>query len=244
MRRLKSAIKNQLLSDITSFGPTLQNRLINISLKHRYVWFKIGKAGCTSVATSLHQLELADLPNASAPPHLPAVQSPFVKPYQLPEKMLDDILRGRGYFRFAVVRNPYARLLSAYLDKVAGKAKERKLIEKNLEKKPDDEISFGEFIDAIVDKRIHDPHWMPQVYMVGPKLEAALHLETIADELSKLPKFLEEHLQKTFGVRAPHATGAASRIREYYTPEIIEKVRRYYAGDFSKFGYSPDVLPG
>lgn len=243
MKRRRIANSGSSPSDITSFGPALQNRLINISLKNRYVWFKIGKAGCTSVATSLHKLELAGLPGASAPPHLPAVQSPFVKPYQLPEGMLDDILRGDGFFRFAVVRNPYVRLLSAYLDKVARRIKERKLVEKALNRGPDDEISFADFIDAVIDARIHDPHWMPQVYIVGPRLEAALHLESIADELPRLPKILGEHLESTFGAAAPHATGAASRTAEYYTPAIMEKVRSYYAEDFNRFGYPPDVLP-
>lgn len=228
-------------ADVRSHGPRLQNRLINISLKNCYVWFKIGKAGCTSMATALNVLELADLPNTKAPAHAPALQSPFVKPYQLPPAMLDDILTGDDFFKFAVVRNPYARLLSAYLDKIDGRRKERRLIESALGRSADDDISFAEFIGVITTSRTTDPHWMRQTRIVGPRLDAALHLESLNEELSKLPTVLCEHLSKTLRKRAPHATGADALTAEHYTPEIVAVVKDFYADDFERFGYSTEL---
>lgn len=38
----------------------------------------------------------------------------------------------------------------------------------------------------------------------------------------------------------PHRTGAASKIVDFYGPEQVEIVKRYYADDFVVFGYSTD----
>ena len=51
--------------------------------------------------------------------------------------------------------------------------------------------------------------------------------------------FLRRH-GVTLEVWAKHATGAASRIAEYYGPKETALVRDYYALDFEFYGYSED----
>src|SRR5437762_1100576 len=83
------------------------------------------------------------------------------------------------YFTFTFVRNPFTRVLSAYLDKVATRtAKFQKALGLN-----DEEVSFSRFLERLNDGYLmKNVHWAPQVALlpVEPRRLSFLgHVENI-----------------------------------------------------------------
>ena len=64
---------------------------------------------------------------------------------------------------FHVARNPYSRLYSAYVDKIylPGFLGLSKIINKHNKKHCNQSVSFGEFLDYILNENLQDPHWKP-----------------------------------------------------------------------------------
>eukprot|EP00581_Thalassiosira_minuscula_P009972 CAMPEP_0183710196 /NCGR_PEP_ID=MMETSP0737-20130205/5998_1 /TAXON_ID=385413 /ORGANISM="Thalassiosira miniscula, Strain CCMP1093" /LENGTH=490 /DNA_ID=CAMNT_0025938421 /DNA_START=68 /DNA_END=1540 /DNA_ORIENTATION=+ len=189
----------------------------------------------------------------------------------------------------AFVRNPAERLLSAYLDKVKGQAKNQKWL--------DGIETFEDFVNSL-SKTFNetscaaggaitglswcsDPHWRPQVYSCGmseriDRFQFIGDIHNAADQTRELLDHVglwESHGKyfihggRNMGsnpwchyashpynhtttrhlgfqqkdevknasaakVAYKHATGSKSKLEEYYTPELLEKVHEFYADDF------------
>ena len=169
------------------------------------------------------------------------------------------ILFGRngGYFKFVVGRNPYARLASAYNDLVrridgapprGGTSVDRlvDLYARKRDLKPSemkDGLTFEQFIECIGldDPYQMDRHWQPQVvlscsnlitYDLYAQMEAGF--EEIFARLDHRPKAIP-HLNRV--------SQGSFDLRELYTENVIEIVKRVYANDFRRFRYSADIVP-
>ncbi len=137
---------------------------LNMSLRHSYVYVETPKVACSSIKSTLLRLELDD-------PGFYRVDfedvhnrafSPLLKPSQIGD--LDQFLARSSIFKFCFVRNPYSRLLSAWLDKIAGNRKQKAQVLLQLGHDPnrlDREISFEKFVRAVVAQPVSvmDPHW-------------------------------------------------------------------------------------
>ncbi len=101
-------------------------------------------------------------------PHNRINATPFVKPFQLPSDMLEEVLTSSSYSRFTVVRDPASRVLSGYLEKIGQGLKQSEPIVAALGI-PASEITFAQFLDVIAaqDSREQDPHWRRQADHVG-----------------------------------------------------------------------------
>ena len=168
----------------------------------------------------------------------------------------DDCLRFRGLrlkdcrqrYVISCVRNPFARALSGYLDKVATR----------------DPRYFPEFRSAPVEtfeehllavaaypaKQLNF-HFRPQYLNLDyPNLtyDAVFYLERFS-VLSEFCRTVAPEL--IVETSAPHSrdAGSQSTLREHYSDRAIALVQDIYAEDFSLFGYSfeldeTDRLPG
>ena len=76
------------------------------------------KAACSSIKRLLHKIELHDTPYQPNKNVHDRAHSPLLRPTQLPPRAFTECLTSAGWFRFAFVRNPFTRVLSAYLDKI------------------------------------------------------------------------------------------------------------------------------
>ena len=154
-----------------------------------------------------------------------------------------------NYFCFTFVRNPYARLLSAYLDKLVNKtgdakyehvkARIRDLSEKG-------EVSFDGFVKYLeVDGVYANAHWCPQhkLMPLDPKdIHFIGHVETFSQDI-------EELVNRIFGAstyagdktRTAGQTSASQRLTDFYTSDLAERVYGLYQDDFSCFGYSQNI---
>jgi hypothetical protein len=160
-----------------------------------------------------------------------------------------DILSSPDWFRFAFVRNPYDRLLSAYRDKIADPSSPyvgvRASILALARRKPDPGgvptlAEFAAYVEAQPDLQ-RDNHWRSQVGglclgdirydFIGRQerfeadfahvLQRLPSLEIAADGLSEV-------------------VNASSRGADTYDVAAAASAYRTYKADFDAFGYAPD----
>jgi hypothetical protein len=197
---------------------------------HEFFYNRIAKSANSTVTINLAQLKFREnfeLPGAKKR----LLQSDILRPSQLTIDQVDSI---SNVFTFTFVRNPYSRVLSAYLDKVAtGK--------KNAGK--DGSIpTFGEFCDLLEDGWLYaDLHWAPQMSsLVMPACEF--------DFIGRVENF-EQDFQKVWDRigggrqigntihRSQGRTDATNKADDYYDGRSRRIVSSLYAEDFEAFGY-------
>ncbi|MGA1145823.1 MAG: sulfotransferase family protein [Candidatus Nanopelagicales bacterium] len=221
------------------------NMHTHISLVNKYVYVEVPKAGCGTMKATLGGLEAARkgpglVQRVQDAPHNRINATPFVKPFQLPSDMLEEVLTSPAYRRFAVVRDPASRVLSGYLEKIGQGLKQSEPIVAALGI-PASEITFAQFLDVIGEQpsREQDPHWRRQADHLGWGIvdyDDAIHLEELDvswDRVGALTGIAD--LRETFYCK--NSTGASAKIDEYFTAELREKVRSIYQRDYEVLGY-------
>ena len=130
-----------------------------------YIYVNNFKAGCSTVRRTLwsaeHKLGFTSLPPGH--PHRPQDQLPFLHNEHPRWENTED------QFIFTFVRNPYARVLSAYLDKIAHPPEPAVWPPFAARHGLDAPPSFADFLDLIAGEQIAemDPHWRPQSVLIG-----------------------------------------------------------------------------
>jgi dermatan 4-sulfotransferase 1 len=152
----------------------------------------------------------------------------------------------KKYFLFTFVRNPYARVLSAYLDKIANMENrtfdlERKAVMDN----SDGKITFEGFIDYLEKGGLFtNVHWIPQTCMLPVKID----MLSFVGSVENLDYHIELIVKKIFNVkgnvniftREHGRQNANSLIKKFYNGKIAERVFKLYENDFVNFSYSRD----
>lgn len=235
----------QLFELLKSRNVNWFNSAINISLRNKYVYVEVPKVASSTIKSHLNKIELATLMNVSVGPHPEILSSPHVKPYQLSADDLSDILFGDEFFKFTFVRNPYERILSAYLDKIVGNSPERKQIDNNRKmanRMKSEECSFAEFIDTVkkIPDNTRDKHWRTQFSLTMKNFVRY-------DYIGKIERFNADvtKIQSISGISfqgikefSPHKTEAKSKMDNYYSDkDARDTVLDIYSKDFEVFGY-------
>ena len=172
----------------------------------------------------------------------------------------ERLLGGRGEgdaddFWMTFVRNPYTRILSAYLDKFVQDhrgqflkyAEQARALNKN--HASEKRITFEDFVNLVSRQRPEDMnrHWRPQVLTI--RMDRIKY-----DFIGRVEKFDEDvgvflgSLKAELGIdpsslsHSFHKTDARSKIRKYFSnPALVQQVYEIYREDFETFGYSPDI---
>lgn len=228
-----------------------------ISPRHNYVFANNPKVACTTIRKLLIDAEYGEIrpfPHRAGTIHYNNFL-PFLSIWQMDN--FPEWVSGPGIFTFCFVRNPYTRLLSGYLNKVAGgEAQKMNILEPlGLADQPDAEVSFETFIETVcalpVDKQ--DPHWRVQYYQtcqaginynfIGRFENLEADLRTVANHIG-ITNFITEETFGSVGQNGrSHATNAGSLLKQYYTPELCALVQDGFREDFEHFGYDKN-LPG
>lgn len=201
---------------------------------------RIKKNANTALILLLQELEVGSATTARAG----AAKDETLNLFELPRSEIGKLGR---YAVFVTVRNPYSRVLSAFLDKFRHETYRRKHGEFPLT--PD---GFGAFLRYLENGGLtRDAHWDLQEKLMALPLDrydAVLRFETLhADAVAFLTRrgltlpegaLTSEHKSD----RGKH-TGADARLSQFYTAERADQVARLYATDFAALGYAP-TAPG
>lgn len=221
------------------YGPGVVNRR---ALRHLAFFPELGlafnrvkKNANSALILLLHEMETGRGTIASEAKDLTP------NPFELPRAQLDRLDR---YAVFTTVRDPYSRVLSAFLDKFRQEAYRRR--HGTFDLTPE---GFDRFLRWLENGGLNrDAHWNLQSRLLALPLDrydAVLRFETLRDDarafLSKrglaVPgdALVGEHRGDT-----GKQTGADSRMADFYTPDRAARVARLFAADFAALGYDPD----
>lgn len=188
---------------------------------------RIPKAANSTVVENLARLRFGR--------HVPSKQAKrrFRSPAELSRSEMAEFDR---LFKFVIVRNPFTRTLSAYLDKV-----ERKALRRNRE------VSFEGFLGELETGALYsNAHWAPQSSLLLLPLDAfdvigrTENLE--ADLTAVLERLAGGPLDWPVVSFRGNASGASEKLARYYrSPETVERVRSLFSDDFRLFGYSTEL---
>ena len=211
------------------------------SRRLNYIYVQNWKCGSSTVRSTLwaaeHELGLAAPPEN---PHKPSRNSPFIADPRRWERV-------DAQFVFTIARNPYIRVLSAYLDKIHGH-RDQKVWGKFSARHglTDRALSFEEFLRIVADTPDNqmDPHWRPQNCNLVPAVipyNFIGSLETFDSDLSCILSCIFPDRPVPIRDHKPHQTGSASKLAEYYGPAEIRLVQAIYERDFLELGYDLDL---
>lgn len=164
----------------------------------------------------------------------------YPKIYPFPTASKEDILtKYQDFVRFAIVRNPWERLVSLYKDKVASDEERNEWFFRH---NPQlyHQMPFAEFIKRVAETPDSDSdvHFVQQVYFLHD-VEGNFLINYFGD-LANLGEHLEEIKAKTgvpFKELPQRNATKKSSYQTFYTPDLVEKVRQRFAIDIDFFEY-------
>lgn len=217
-----------------------------ISHRHRYLYFVVPKCASATVRQSLAPYTDIGYPVTKGVQHL-TIEG-FLASEHAP-------LWDAGYLRFSVVRNPYDRLYSGWLqDRFAATQSPRWKQAKAglLEAVGDD---FGRYVVEHVRKadRLHAWDWICWCPMHAftcrdgqPALDLVGRAEDVEGTLAALSARLGVPITKAEDANVNVAPAAGLKHLGQYDRATIEVVNELYAEDFRLFGYemlAPEAFP-
>lgn len=221
---------------------------INISLNHNYIYVETPKVACTTLKTILQDLEKKQ-PNFKRNNTM-EVHNRDLSPLTKPSKINDfEELLNSSIFKFCFSRNPYSRLLSAYLDKICRNKPHKREVLIHLGKDPEDldqEISFEQFVNVVCEQPVSsmNPHWRIQYYQTFQKLidfDFIGKIELFPNDLHFALQHVDKTYQRYLSAETKPPINSGQYILKYYTHDLEEKVYSKFIKDFKFFGYSNKI---
>jgi len=236
------------------------NYLCNISSKYNYLFVNNPKVASTSLLSKLQRLENVELAENMSNIHMRS-ESPMLRLSSLEKQRQSEYLFSAETYRFAFVRNPFERLLSAYLSKINkpllgfmydnskpnSVPPKAQIIEMLLQKPVNEdtdfsiEIDFSSFVDIVCDQDVidMDPHWKPQRDVILPdqiNYDYIGRHEKFELDFSFIMKQLSiDHT--TVPEFSNNRTNSRLKMDRYYTKSIKKRVFQKFELDFQEFDY-------
>jgi len=229
------------------------------SAKHRLLYVPTPKVACTSLKwwfASLLEIPrdvFASAESGESDPeliihdvlHRFAPEATCVDPAILAQSICDEHV-----LRFAVVRNPYQRIFSAWQSKLLIHEPQQlspyrgcAFFDIPMESPGDIARGFEGFLEYLASNDppdYGDPHWTPQVDLLRPD---ALQYTCVAQIEKKEPLLaaFKHHFGNSFV--NPFAGSRANESLLHYSPRFFPEraeslIRQLYAEDFERFGYA------
>ena len=235
-----------LLSPASAVLHPRKRRSVIVSTKKQFLYCSIPKCGVSRWRRLTRRAEgIAAWQDANA--HSPARNGlTYLADFSPAEATA--LANDRSYYSFVIVRNPFTRLLSAWLDK-------KDFPQFNLPRR------FADFVRLNVTHapggRVNE-HFRPMVDFCGIhegfRFDAVLKLEDIDEWGPRIVRRLNLTSETSSGWNGGgffpsdsasllHNHGTAYLLQKYYTASIQRAVARHYATDFDMLGYLPDRLP-
>lgn len=249
------------LTAAPNFATTTYADRIIVSERSRLVYCPVPKAGNTNWKYLIRKWEgLPDYSDVSRA-HLPSLSGlRYLSDYS-PREAAAILSDGR-YFKFAFVRDPFARALSAYMDKFRNAdphyvAAEYRVFlaallgwraAKSVDVRYAPRPSFKQFVEALVpaSRKEMNAHWRPQTLLCGfgeMRYDFVGRMERLTEDAEEVFRRLNrtgERFPTHQDIGFPPSGASHELAKEVYTPELRRHVRDIYKDDFRVLGYPTD----
>ncbi|MCC5886654.1 MAG: sulfotransferase family 2 domain-containing protein [Gammaproteobacteria bacterium] len=211
-----------------------------ISHRHHYVYVRIPKAANSTVSKTLALYTWPERAQWFAARDAIWAKRRFGRFgwNTTPESLLGE------HFTFSFFRNPYTRLLSAYLQKMP-KRKYRSLA-RAARVTQVDETGFRAFVTWLeADGLNANIHWAPQTSICPlpvTSLDFIGHVENLDADLATLmgKLFPDQHYDQP-ATRQRDRQHAVNKLYTFYDEELAERVFTLYRRDFEELGYQESL---
>jgi hypothetical protein len=154
----------------------------------------------------------------------------------------------KKYFLFTFVRNPYSRILSAYLDKIEGFEEKFAINRESVGAFSDSgqDLTFEAFVSYLENGGLYkNPHWTPQTLMLPvsiKELDFVGRVENLDEDLKYIVnRLFGEGVYKEPITKEVFRTNSSNKLLQYYDKELAKRVYRLYESDFDSFSYPKDI---
>lgn len=186
---------------------------LTISHQHRFIWFRVPKNGTRTLLNSMHSNGITL-----------DVEEPYMIRYS-PRAY-------RDYCKFAVIRNPWDRLVSCWHNKVL--RKNAFGLPEELHRRLHD---FPAFVDHVAQRDIEkcDTHYASQSSLIN--LDDVDHLIRMDSFERDVTRVFQTIGVDSFEIRSTNRTPSRKNYAEYYTEETRDRVGRIYEKDIRNFDF-------
>jgi len=232
---------------------TLQNvhKAVMFSLINKFAFVRVPKVANSTLKFSIYNNErFAGTANIRSSIIHDIHYGPVLRPglVGFDSDILYRVLFTDEFFRFAFVRNPYARVLSNYLDRYhAKKSAVRRFINRTackagLTEDMSETLPFAKFVravEAMHPKRmeIHSSHQTTQLMLGLVEYHELCAFEDLENEWRRVASRLWKNYKPEFGNKSPSKTSAGEKLANYFRSDDIARVNRIYKKDFEMLGY-------
>ena len=219
---------------------------------HDSLYVENPKCGCTSVKYSIASLEC----DSTYPPEFLHDRSRL--PTRHPKIVQGKLVFDKPRLAFSVVRSPYARALSCWLNKIDNSSSldyvsfERKGLCNYADLSLTSRIDFQDFLSIVSSMKTSEmnPHYRPQwIQIMGDLIEYdyLIRLERLSVDLALVLKRAYDFdslpaFANYLDVNPSHSTRSASRVAEYYSDSCIKLVNAIYQCDFDMLGFEYSLV--
>lgn len=230
--------------------------LLNVLPRHKLVYIGVPKAASTRIRRTLAIID-GRFMRALKPSRRSMYRGPY-GPRNITIETLYRLATDPDVLRFSFVRNPYARVVSCWADKFAGKPLVRgdvsidlylairREIDTNLPAGADRTLSFPEFVAfaTATAKARHDIHMQVQddiLRMPGIQLDLIGKVETFEEDFVRVL----DYVNASDAIRREAAVAINESDHNdwpsYYTSDLADRIYRAYECDFDRFGYTRTI---
>ncbi len=232
------------------------DRHIDVLPRHHLIYLSVPKCASTTIKSALSELQSGALPAADQI-HVRR-NSGLTSPSQVGLSTFHRLATGAATLRFAFVRNPYARLVSAWADKFQNKPlvpgdsftdlylNHRAAIDPALPLGAEQTLSFAQFVEFAVatgHRRIN-AHWQTQddlLNMPGISLDFVGKVETFREDFVRILDHAGADQRTRQAIDFYHNVSRHGPWADYYSDALAARVHRAYECDFDRFGYTRAV---
>ena len=227
-------------------------RILLAKIDSSYVAYHlIPKAGSTTIKSLLLDAIGYPLPTSDDVEVIHRISVPLVIPEnsdnylkRIKESFLQKPPELERAFHFTFVKNPWARLVSCYINKILGKRPGRFSGFRNFYPRIRfEQMTFTDFVRFAyrVPDDLCEPHFRPQCNLIdwGGTIDFIGHTERFTDDLAEVIKRagLDKRLLKWGHTKLNKTQKDTSHYTDFYTRQTRKWVAQKYAKDIERFGY-------